>query len=81
MSTSAKDAVQKAVTVIQDFFPRAKDIRLEEIEPFGEDWNVVLSFKTEEPTTIAHVLGAETRLFKTITIASGEFHSMKVWKP
>lgn len=80
MKPEVKEAVQKAIEAIRDLYSDAIDIRLEEIEPFGDEWDVVVSFKLPQPTTLAHVLGGEIRLFKIIRISSGEVHSLKVWK-
>lgn len=78
-----KEAVQRAITFTKEFFPEAKDIRLEEVEPVSGGWSVVVSFATGEPGTLAIVIeqGAP-RIYKTITIDSsnGMAQSLKVWK-
>lgn len=77
-----KQAVQAAVASVEELYPQANDIRLEEIEPYGEvRWNVVISFKTGEPTTLASVMGGGSRLFKRVEIDmnSGSLHALKVW--
>jgi hypothetical protein len=82
MNINARDAVRKAIEAIQEFYPDANDIRLEEIEPRSiedNDWDVVVSFKVANQT-LAHVIGGENRLFKVVRILSGEVHSLKVWK-
>ena len=78
-----KGAVQTAFAFTEDMFPQAKDIRLEEVEPGSVGWNVVISFSTGEPGTLAQVMGGGApRLFKTIAVdsASGQAQSLKVWK-
>ena len=77
-----KQAVESAVISVEGLYPQAKDIRLEEVEPYGPNWSVVLSFKFGEPTTLASVMGAESRLFKRIEIDmdTGGLHALKVWK-
>lgn len=77
-----KGAVQAAIAFAQDFFPSAKDIRLEEVEPNEKGWSVVISFATGEPGTLSQVMGVgASRLFKTINIDStnGKARSLKVW--
>jgi|ERR1700690_661868 hypothetical protein len=78
-----KEAVQHAIAFTKDFYPEAKDIRLEEVEPISGGWSVVISFATGEPSTIAYALGqGAPRIYKTITIDSGngKAQSLKVWK-
>jgi len=78
-----RQAVQTAVTSVESLYPQAKDIRLEEIEPRGDIlWSVVLSFKSGEPTTLASVMGSESRLFKRLEIdkSTGTLEALKVWK-
>lgn len=78
-----KGAVQAAIAFAKDFFPEARDIRLEEVEPSSEGWSVVISFSTGEPGTLSLVMGAGApRAYKKITIASetGQAQSLKVWK-
>jgi hypothetical protein len=67
---------------VEGLYPLANDIRLEEVEPYGPNWSVVLSFKFGEPTKLASVMGAESRLFKRVAIDmdSGSLHALKVWK-
>ncbi len=81
-STDMKAAVQAAVAFAQEFFPQAKDIRLEEVEPKSDGWSVVVSFVTGEPSTISMLTGGVPRIYKTIEIASktGKAQSLKVWK-
>lgn len=78
-----RQAVQAAVTSVESLYPQAKDIRLEEIEPFGDmRWSVVISFRSGELPTIASVMGTESRLFKRLEIdkSTGELEALKVWK-
>jgi hypothetical protein len=78
-----KGAVQKAIAFAKDFFPEAKGIRLEEVEPHSGGWSVVISFTTGEPGTLALALGQGVpRIYKTITVESegGHVQSLKVWK-
>jgi hypothetical protein len=78
-----KGAVKAAIAFTEDFYPQAKDIRLEEVEPSSNGWSVVVSFKSGEPGTLAQVMGeGAPRLFKTISIdeVSGKAQSLKVWK-
>lgn len=78
-----KDAVQKAIAFAKEFFPEAKGIRLEEVEPGSGGWSVVISFTTGEPGTLALALGQGVpRIYKTITVESegGHIQSLKVWK-
>ena len=78
-----KGAVQAAIAFAKEFFPQAKDIRLEEVEPVSSGWSVVISFTTGEPGTLAFALGQGVpRIYKTIAIESesGHAQSLKVWK-
>jgi hypothetical protein len=78
-----KGAVQKAIDFAREFFPEAKGIRLEEVEPGSNGWSVVISFTTGEPGALATALGqGGTRVYKTITVSSegGHVQSLKVWK-
>jgi hypothetical protein len=78
-----KEAVQQAIAFTKDFYPQAKDIRLEEVEPISGGWAVVISFATGEPSTLASAFGqGASRIYKTITIDSGngQAQSLKVWK-
>jgi hypothetical protein len=78
-----KEAVQRAFAFAEDFYPRGKDFRLEEVEPVSGGWSVVISFATGEPGTLASALGQGLpRIYKTITIdsSSGRAQSLKVWK-
>ncbi len=77
-----KTAVRSATTFVGDLFPQARDIRLEEVEPFSDQWSVVVSFKPEESPSIAEVMGGGTRLFKQIVIDSENAKpvSLKIWK-
>ena len=82
-SVGMKGAVQAAIAFAKDFFPEAKGIRLEEVEPRSGGWSVVISFTTGEPGTLAVALGQGVpRIYKTITVASegGRVQSLKVWK-
>lgn len=82
-SVGMKEAVQTAIAFTKEFFPEAKDIRLEEVEPNQHGWSVVVSFATGEPGTLSMVMGGGTpRLYKSISIASdtGKAQSLKVWK-
>ena len=78
-----KGAVRAAIAFAEDFFPEAKGIRLEEVEPHSGGWSVVISFTTGEPGTIALALGQGVpRIYKTIAVESdsGKVQSLKVWK-
>jgi hypothetical protein len=80
---SVKEAVTSATAFVEELFPGARDIRLEEVESISSNWFVVISFKTgDEPTTFASVMGANSRLFKTVLIdlENGEPFALKVWK-
>jgi hypothetical protein len=80
-----KEAVRAATAFLEDLFPGAKNIRLEEVDSNSDavsvHWSVVLSFKSGEPSTLATVMGEEPRLFKTVTLdESGTPVSLKHWK-
>jgi hypothetical protein len=78
-----RQAVNKAVAFAKDFYPEAKDIRLEQVEPVSAGWSVVVSFTTGEPSSLAFALGqGQSRIFKTITIdaGSGQAQSLRIWK-
>jgi len=79
--TSVKQAVNAAIGFVEDLFPEAKGIRLEQVEPHSAVWSVVLSFDTGEPSTLASVMGGEKRIFKAVEIdsLSGEPQALKVW--
>ena len=76
-----KEAVPPAIAFVKDLYPEAKDIRLEQVQPESSAWSVVLSFQTGEATTLASVMGASHRLYKTIQIdkENGEPLSLLVW--
>jgi hypothetical protein len=86
-----KSAVKTAIAFAEEFFPGAKDIRLEEVEPIPSGWSVVVSFVSIESTTVesealSRIMGGAshfTRIYKTIAIESesGQAQSLKVWKP
>lgn len=70
-----KGAVQKAIAFAKEFFPEAKGIRLEEVEPRSGGWSVVISFTTGESGTLALALGQGVpRIYKTITVESEDGH-------
>ena len=85
-----KSAVKVAIAFAEEFFPGAKDLRLEEVEQDSSGWSVVVSFTTGEPElggseTLSRIMGGlprESRIYKTIAIdsASGQAQSLKVWK-
>ena len=77
-----KDAVRSATSFVEELYPQAKDIRLEEVEPAGSVWSVVLSFETDERSGLSYVMGTDTRLFKSVSVDSdnGAPLSLKVWK-
>jgi hypothetical protein len=78
-----KQAVNQAFAFAKDFYPQAKDLRLEEVEPVSAGWSVVVSFTTEDPSSLAVTFGSgPARIFKTITIdaGSGQAQSLRVWK-
>jgi len=78
-----KTAVQSAMVFIRDLIPSAKDIRLEEVEPGGPGWMVVVSYTVSQSPTFAVLRGEEEpRIFKKIPIDSetGIAQSLKAWK-
>ena len=80
--TDVKEAVHKAAEIVVDLYLEAKDIRLEEVEHGTSMWSVVMSFKTEEPTTLASVMGKDSRLFKVVNLdpSSGELISLRMMR-
>ena len=78
-----KDAVKSATEFVADLYPGARDIRLEEVEVDAgpQQWSVVLSFNTGEPSTLASVMG-EQRFFKQVAVQldSGEPTGLKIWR-
>jgi hypothetical protein len=72
-----KAAVKAAIAFLRDL------IRLEEVEPGGPGWIVVLSYIANQPTTLA-IFNQEQlpRIFKKIPIdsESGTAQSLKAWK-
>jgi hypothetical protein len=78
-----KAAVKAAIAFLRDLIPSANDIRLEEVEPGGPGWIVVLSYIANQPTTLA-IFNQEQlpRIFKKIPIdsESGTAQSLKAWK-
>jgi hypothetical protein len=78
-----KTAVQAAMVFVTDLIPSAKDIRLEEVEPGGPGWLVVVSYTVSQSPTFAVLRGEEgPRVFKKIPIdsESGTAQSLKAWK-
>ena len=79
-----KGAVQAVIACVEDFFPEAKDILLEEVElqqghyenspsegrTYKQDplWRVVVSFKSGKPGKLAEVMGGDARLFREVRI-------------
>ena len=78
---TVKEVVKSATSFVEDLYPEAKEIRLEEVEPNSSQWSVVLSFKTDEPSGLAYVMGSDNRLFKTVAIdpTDGSPISLKIW--
>lgn len=76
-----KFAVKTAIGFIEEFYPGAKDIRLEEVGPDGQLWSVVISFKTGESGTLSEVMGKEARLYKHVAIEAdtGTPHALRNW--
>ncbi len=79
-----KEAVASAAKFITEMFPKANDIRLEEIVANGTVWNVVLSFVEGEKglADILYPISNSNRSFKTIEVEkdSGEPRALRVWK-
>jgi hypothetical protein len=78
-----KTAVKEAFTFIEEFYPGAKDIRLEEVSTIGpvDHWEVVVSFKTGAPATLSEVMSKEFRLYKAVMIDAdtGTPMSLRSW--
>ncbi len=74
---SPKEAVNRAIQYIKDFYPTVSDILLEEIE-LGEDnnWYITLSFRIPASNPLA-MLSKEYKQFK-ISSTTGEVLSMKI---
>jgi hypothetical protein len=76
-----KTAVKAAITFIEDFFPGAKDIRLEEVGPDGALWSVTVSFKTGDSEILSDVMKRDARIYKIVVIEAdtGEPRAMRNW--
>jgi hypothetical protein len=76
-----KTAVKTAIAFIEEFFPGAKDIRLEEVTPGDQVWSVVISFKNGEPGTLSEVMGGDPRIYKQVGIEyeGGHPRAVKSW--
>lgn len=72
-------AARAAMAVIEEFFPGARDIRLEEVRPDGNFLNVVVSLKAGVPNVLSDVMRPEARLYKTVAVEAdtGVPHSMR----
>ncbi len=81
-----KDAVKNAIGFIEEFYPGAKDIRLEEVGPDRlkglAAWSVVISFKTGESGTLSEVMGRDFRLYKDVEIEAdtGTPRALRNWQ-
>jgi hypothetical protein len=88
-NVDVKQAVNIARVYLIALYPEAKNIRLEEVELLNGEWNVVLSFPSDDPLTSsfsAMLLSSQEtipRLYKLVRInkAGGEAVALKVWKP
>lgn len=85
---SVHDAVRTAASHLQELYPHAQDILLEEVELSDDDryWSVTLSF-TEELSgaarpgkVMAHMGGRHSKYYKIIKIdrATGKVRSVKI---
>lgn len=82
-TSSIKDAVASASHFVEDLYPQARDIRLEEIQPDETSkWKVVLSFQIGESSSLASVIGNSNRLFKSVEVDrdTSEPLSLAIWK-
>jgi len=77
-----KTSVKVAIGFIEEFFPGAKDVRLEEVGPDGQLWKVVISFKTGEPDVLSDVMRRDSRLYKVVAIEAdtGAPRAMESWR-
>jgi hypothetical protein len=89
MPIEARQAVQAAVNTVSEFFPNARDVRLEEIEtPEGKnEWLVSLSLllaREQTPVNILvpNILGNFERVYKIFTIdeETGKVRAMRIRK-
>ena len=79
---NAKEAAKISSLFVADLFPEGRDLRLEQVEPVGSDWEVVLSFQFPEHSPLMLAIGQPNRAFKAVKVDrdSGEPISVKVWK-
>jgi hypothetical protein len=61
---NAKDVVKSAIGFVEELYPSAKDIRLEEVEPLDNEWSVVLSFVEGEDSVLSSVMREQSRHWK-----------------
>jgi hypothetical protein len=87
MPIDVRHAVQAALGTVSEFYPNARDARLEEIEtPEGKNvWLITLSFLLPREQTPANILvpsllGNYERVYKIFTVdeETGEVRAMKI---
>lgn len=74
---TAKEAVQISSAYVADLFQQVHDLRLEQVAPHGQEWEVIFSFR---PDSMA--FGASNRVFKAVEVdrESGEPRAVKIWQ-
>jgi hypothetical protein len=78
---SMKEAVAASAKFVEELFPEARDIRLEEIVANGPKWNVVVSFQTAGSYPLSELMKMP-RIFKQVVVErdSGEPVALRVWQ-
>jgi hypothetical protein len=76
-----KQAVSTGAEFLEDLFPDAADVRLEEVVAQGPVWQIVFSFTTPGES-LAKRLGVDSRIYKQVEVEreSNEPQALKVWK-
>jgi hypothetical protein len=76
-----KEAVAASARFVEELFPEARDIRLEEIVANGPKWNVVVSFQTAASSPLSALM-ASSRIFKQVEVErdTGKPVALRVWQ-
>ena len=82
---TVKEVVSNAGQFVEELYPDARDVRLEEVSLTGAlpRWEVVVSFRLPIQNPLSAVIGDNGRLFKLVELdqETGDPQALKVWKP
>ena len=77
-----KEATEKAVEHLKQFYPTVEKVQLEEVEITDDNkyWNIVLSYENIEITPLSYLQVGQQRTFKVFKIdaKTGKVRSMKI---